>query len=169
MMQMARLKYIAAALLVGAIFGATALYWRGRDERLVRKTFRQLAELVSKETGENPLAGAVRSGKIGSMFTDGCAIVAPEASLSGTYSAREVSEAAMRGRSFFSSLTLRLYDLDVSLAGGTEAVVGLSVRLRGSFATGGRMDEAHEFSCTLRKISGDWLFVRAEKVEVLKK
>lgn len=166
---MVRIKYIIIAGLVVTAGILAAVYFFQSEEKRVRKQFKLLSEWVSKEPGENTFTMAHKIKGIGTLFAENCGIKAHIDSFSGSYTPEEISSYAARGRSQFSRLSLKFYDLDINFPEKGIAKVILTVKLTGKSTIGEYVDETHELECILKKIEKKWLFSHFEVVEVLKK
>jgi hypothetical protein len=166
---MVTLKHILLALLIVIVGVWAAFRFLETDERKVKKQFAQLSECVSKKPGESPIVMAQKVKNIGSLISESCEIKSPFDSFSGRNTREEVSAYAARGRSYFSTLDLKFYDLSISLPEKGVANVTLTARLTGTSAAGERLEETRELRCVLKKAEKKWLFSEIEVVEVLKR
>jgi len=169
---MVKLKHIIIAGLIILIGILVVLYLIPSEEKKVRKQFALLSQYVAKEPGEDLFSMANRVKNIGKLFAEGCEFKIegdPFYSFSGKYTREEVSGYALRGRSYFSSLSLKFHDLKVEFPEKGTAKVNLTARLTGKSTAGEAVDEARELECVLIKIEKKWLFSSLEVVEVLKK
>ena len=166
---MVTLKHILLALLIVIAGSWAAFRLLESDERKVKKQFAQLSEWVSKEPGESPIAMAQKVKNIGSFISGSCEIKIPFDSFSGKNTPDEVSAYAARGRSYFSTLDLKFYDLSISFPEKEVANVTLTARLTGTSTGGEHVDETRELRCVLKKTEKKWLFTELEVVEVLKR
>ena len=166
---MVTLKHILLALLIVIAGTWVAFRFLESDERKVKKQFARLSEWVSKEPGESPMVMAQKVKNIGSLMSESCEIKMPIDSFSGKNTREEVSAYAARGRSYFSALDLRFYDLSISLPEKGVADVTLTARLTGTSAGGEHVEETRELRCVLKKTEGKWVFTEFEVIEVLKK
>jgi hypothetical protein len=106
---------------------------------------------------------------IGTLFLEPCELKSPHEPLSGSYSRQEISAYAGSGRSHFSQLSLKFYDLHVAFPQEEVAQVNLTARLVGRSKTGEWVDEIRELDCLLKKTDRKWFFSQIEVIEVLKK
>jgi hypothetical protein len=166
---MVTLKHILLALLIVIAGSWAAFHFLESDERKVKKQFAQLSEWVSKEPGENPIVMAQKVKNIGTLFGERCSIRTPFDSFSGEYRREEIPGYAVRGRSYFSTLDLKFYDLSISFLEKGLANVTLTARLTGTSAAGEQVDETRELKYVLKKTEKKWLFTELDVVEVLKK
>ena len=106
---------------------------------------------------------------IGALFAENCDLKAPVHSLSGSYTREEITGIALQGRNQFLSLSLKFYDLQISLPEKGVANVTLTGKLTGKSTFGEYVDETRELECLLKKSEKKWLFSQFEVVEVLRK
>ncbi len=166
---MVKIKYVLLALLIVIAGSWAAFHFLESDERKVKKQFGQLSEWVSKKSGESPIVMAQKVKSIGSFISQSCEIKSRFDSFSGKNTPEEVSAYAARGRSYFSTLDLKFYDLSISFPEKGMAKVTLTARLTGISAAGEHVEETWELRCVLNKVEKKWLFTELEVVEVLKK
>ena len=160
---------IGLAVLTAAL---AVLYLFPNEEKKVRKQFESLSRYVTKEPGEDLFSMANRIENIGKLFAQKCQFkIEGDAfyDFSGNYSREEVAGYALRGRSYFSNLSLKFHDLKIEFPEKGVAKVRLTAVLSGKSTGGEQVDEAREFLCVLLKIEKQWLFSQFEGVQVLKK
>jgi hypothetical protein len=169
---MVRLKPLLITGLI-IVIGVVAVFCLlPNEEKRVRKQFDLLAQYVAKEPNEDLLSAANRAKNIGRLFADPCEFKAEGDSfysLTGKYSREELISYAFRGRSYFSSLSLKFHDLKIEFPEREAAKVRVTATLSGRSASGESVDEAREFLSVLQKIEKKWLFSQFEVVEVLKR
>ena len=164
-----RVRY-AIMVVVILTFGVMAILCSPRgEEGKVRKRFDLLSEWVSKDLSEKPLTTARKIRDIGTLFARECGVKTHIDSYSGTYTPEEISEQAAAARSRFSRVSLQFYDFDIDFPDEGKARVGVTARLTGASATGGRVDDVHELECILKRSENKWLFTRVEEVDVLRR
>ncbi len=166
---MVKLKYLIIALLVLGIGIFAGLNIFQSEEKRVKKQFHLLAESVSKPPGETPIAMAQKLKNVGPLFSENCGLDIPSYSLTGRYSREEIAGYAAKGRSYFSELSLRFYDLVVTFPEAETAKATLTARVTGKSNMGEQVNEAHELESVLKKTEKKWLFSQFSVVEVLKK
>jgi hypothetical protein len=167
-----KLKHAIVAGFVVLIGILVAYYLLPSEEKKVRRQFELLSQYVSKEPGEDLFSMANRVKNIGRLFADPSEFKIegdPFYSFSGSYSREELSAYALRGRSYFSKLSLKFHDLKVEFSERETAKVNLTARLTGKSIAGENVDEPREMLCVLKKIEKRWLFSSFEVVEVLKR
>jgi hypothetical protein len=166
---MVKIKHILVILLVVIIGIWAAFTLFQSEEKKIKKEFNSLSEWVSKESEEDAIAMFNRMRNIRALFHDSCGLKIPGQSISGSYTREEIGSYAAQGRSQFSHLNLKFYDLDIAFTEKEVAKVHLTARLIGRLTTGENVDETHEIDCLLKKLEKKWLFTTIEVVEVLKK
>lgn len=164
-----KIKSIAIFVLLGIIGSLAIIYFFPSDEKKVKRQFALLAQWVSKDHDEKPLAMGQRVKKIGSVFAEKCNLQVSSHSISGTFSREEIIAFAARGRLNFSQFNIKFYDLTVTFPEERKAQVALTGRLNGKAQSGETVDETRELICVLKKVENEWLFSEFEVVEVLKK
>jgi hypothetical protein len=138
------------------------------DRRQIKRQFKRVAQWVSKEGPEGPLAIVQSIPEGRKYFADPCELKAEAYGVDESFSPLELSKLAMGARSRFDSFSVEFYDLTVGFTGDGEARATVTARISGS---GGedRLQETREVDCVLRKVEGRWLFSRIALVQVLKK
>ena len=139
------------------------------EEKKVRKQFKALSNVVSKEPGESVFTTARKAKEIVPLFDENCELIMPADSVSAYFSRGEITSYVIRGRTQFSDLSLTFVDLSITFPDRGTAKVVLTAKLKGNVVNGDRMDETREVKSTLKKIERKWLFTAFEVVEVLKK
>jgi hypothetical protein len=157
-----------AIFFVIAVVWATGLFFQS-EEKKVKEQFRNLAEWVSKEPGENTFTMVHKVKNIETLFAERCRLKTPVETLTGQYTPEEISNYTTLCRSQFIKIDLIFYDLNVEFPEKGLAKVILTARLTGTLTTGEYVDEALELQCVFMKIRKKWLFSDFEAVEVLKK
>jgi hypothetical protein len=166
---MVKIKYLLVGVLIviiGIVFVVTVF---PSEEKRVKKRFHLLSKWVSKSPEESSLTMLQKMKDIGTLFLEPCELKSPHESLSGSYTRQEISAYAGSGRSHFSQLNLKLYDLHVDFPEREVAKVNLTARLVGRSKTGEWVDEIRELDCLLKKMDRNWFFSQIEVIEVLKK
>jgi hypothetical protein len=166
---MVRIKYVIVALLIVMVGISAIFHFFPSEEKKVKERFALFSEQVSKDPQENALVMASKIKGITALFGESCDFTVSDYSLSGNYTREEISGIALRGRSHFSTLGLKFYDLKVSLPERDLAQVNLTARLMGKSVHGEHVDETRELICFLRKVDKKWLFSSLEVIEVLRR
>ena len=167
-----KLRPFLIAGLTVLVAALAVFYFFPSEEKKVRKQFESLSRYVTKEPGEDLLSMANRTQNIGKLFAQECQFNIEGDSFyafSGNYSREDVAGYALRGRSYFSNLSLKFHDLKIEFPEKGVAKVRLTAVLSGKSTGGERVEDAREFLCVLQKIERRWLFSRFEGIEVLKK
>jgi hypothetical protein len=158
---------IAVLLFILGVLAVLILF--PSEEKKVRKQFKTLSNVVSKETGENVFTTARKAQQIVPLFDENCELIIPADSVSAYFSRGEITSYVIRGRAQFSDLSLTFVDLSITFPERGTANVVLTAKLKGKIVNGDRMDETHEVQSTLKKINRKWLLAAFEVVGVLKK
>lgn len=161
-------KWAVTVLVIAAgVLAAFSLF--PGEEKKVKKQFSLLAHHASKDEEEKILAMARKMKNIESLFAESCEVTAPPYSLAGSFSPADLANLAARARLNFSHLALTFHDLSVSFPDRETAQVVLTGEVRGKSSRGAPIHEVREIECLLKKYRGEWLFIRWEVVEVLKR
>jgi len=166
----ARYLLLGIAILVVGILSWKYLF--PSEEKRVMKQFELLSQYVEKVAEEDILSAANRMKNISQLFADPCEFKIegdPSYSFIGSYSREEIKGYALRGRSYFSELSLRFDDYKIEFPEKRRAEVRLTGRLTGRSTAGERVDEVRELFCILKKNKNLWLFNHLEVVEILKR
>ncbi|MGB9627965.1 MAG: hypothetical protein ACPL6D_04840 [Thermodesulfobacteriota bacterium] len=165
-------RYVLAGIVILLIVIFSWKYFFPREEKRVIKQFELLSQYVEKGSEEDILSAANRMKNISQLFADPCEFkIEGDASYSfvGSYSREEIKGYALRGRSYFSELSLRFDDYKIEFPEKHIAQVRLTGRLTGKSTSGEQVDEVRELFCILNKVGKVWLFGRMEVVETLKR
>ncbi len=165
---MVNAKTISFLLLVIIIIGA-ATHLFPTDTRRVKKQFRALEQWAAKDTQENQLVMGRKIQKLRALLAAGIQVEASAYNASGSYDAAEVAQRATMGRSRYSKIALKFYDLEVDILDTQTAKAITTGRLTGTSPEGDEVSETHELECMLQKVEGSWVFSEILVVEVLQK
>jgi len=166
---MVKTKYLLLGVVIGIIGIFAVVLFFPSEEKKVKRQFSLLSQWVSKSPNENTFTLLQKMKNMGTLFYEYCELKAPNQSLSGSYTRGEISTYAGSGRSHFSQLDLKFYDLHITFLEKEVVNVTLTGRLTGQSTAGERVDEIQELKCVLRKTENKWLLSEIEVVEVLKK
>ena len=161
------MKYVSM-LFVIVIIG-TVFYFFSTDSRRVKKQFRALEQWAAKEGEENQLVLGCKIQKLRALLAGSIQVDAPAYEAGGAYDANEIAQRATLGRSRYSKITLKFYDLEVDILDDQTAKVIATGRLTGTSAEGEKFSETHEVECLLQKVEGSWLLIDVKLVDVLQK
>lgn len=157
-------------VVVIAAAGVAAFYWFFQsDEAKIKKRFKTIAELSSKDADEHEFTSAINAGRISEMFADTCRIEIPAHNISRTYAKKDISAQVMGARSRYSEILLTFHDLDIRFPEEGVARVAFTavvdaVRIPDEFVR-----ETHEIVSFLVKIENNWFFNQVEAVAVLER
>lgn len=162
-----RNKIIAIAAAAACLWGIW--YFFPTRTRQIKRRFKALASSIDKDGPEGNLAQLQQAAGVAKFFADPCAFESDYYRLSGSFSRRKIAGYCFEGRSRMRRLSLKFYDLNVEFPKKHTASVEATLRMTGQTTTGEKVAETHEINCKMKKIDGDWRFVRIKLVEVLKK
>jgi hypothetical protein len=161
-------KNIIITVLLLMLGAAATHYLFQSEQKSVKKQFRMLSKLASKDQDEDNFTMARKARDIGALFTENCQIESHISHFSGRYTRQEISGLAARARFYFSALTVRFHDLGIEFPEKQTARVLVTGQVSGTLKGGDPFnDEVLELRCTLRKLDDTWLFTTIEVVEVL--
>ena len=126
--------------------------------------------LASFMSGESPLVVAAKSKKISKFFDTNCEIEAKEYNVSKNYSQEDIHTIAIHVLSRHLEFKLTFVDLQVEILNKGVASSVSTARIFGKVkGVEEYIEENHEIQCQLKKIEDEWVFVRLELIDVLKK
>lgn len=144
-------------------------FFHESDEVRVRNRLRDLAECVSKSSGEKGTVMLIKSQQLDGFFADRCQIQVNEQMLTGDYTPEQLSAQITRGRQFFKSLSLSIHDPVVKVTTQEEAEIDFTGQVLGQTVNGERIREIRELRAFLSKKDGKWRFTAFRIREVLRK
>jgi hypothetical protein len=161
-------KNIVITVLMLMLGVAATHYLFQNEEKRVRKQFRVLSKLVSKDQDEDNFTMARKARDIAALFAENCQIESHISAFSGRYTRQEICGLAARARFYFSKLTVRFHDLGIDFPEKQTARVAVTGQASGTSKGGDPfIDEVLELRWTLKKLDDTWLFTTIEVVEVL--
>jgi ketosteroid isomerase-like protein len=166
---MVKSRYLVLA--VAVVLGVLAYFcFFPSEEKKIKKQLALLSEYGSKPGTESALALARRLNALGSLFTDKVDLKMPAYDISGTHTRQDIINLAARAGMVFCGMKLKFDGVSVGISPDGRARVSATGRLKGKSPGGENVEEAREVEFVLQKDGGgQWLFVAAEVVEVLKK
>lgn len=147
-------------------------YLSPAEDKKIKKSFKLLCQYVEKRADENLLSSVNRIKNISRLFLNPCIFKIeddPFYSLSGSFTREEIEGYALKGRAYFSRLSLEFDDFKIEFPERNLAHVHVRGRLKGRSKVGEDVDEVRELFCILHKVKDAWLFQQFEVTEVLKK
>ena len=167
---MVKSKQVVIVLSVIVIGVILFFFFFQSEERQVRKRFKTFAQTASKRVEDSQLIVAGKSKKISKYFAQSCQIEAPEYNVSRNYSQADIHTIAFQVLTRHSELKVTFVDLQVEIPEKGIATAISIVRILGKVKRGEEyVEENHEIDCQLKKIDEEWVFVKIELVDVLKK
>lgn len=163
------LKPAAMAFILLAGLLVWYFFFRESDEVRVLNRLRDLAECVSRNSGEKGTVMLIKSQQLDGFFADRCQIQVNEQMLTGDFTPEQLSAQITRGRQFFKSLSLSIHDPVVKVATPEQAEIDFTGQVLGQTANGERIREIRELRAVLSKKDGKWRFTAFKIREVLRK
>ena len=161
-------KIFIAAL--AATAGIILFFWFFTgDEAKIKKQFKILEELASKDSVEHELIAAANARKIGNMFTGTCRIEIPSHSISRVYKRENIPAYVMAARSQYSAISLKFYDILIRFPEEHLARISFTAHVDFLFHSGETIREVQELDCSMEKIEKEWYFSRIETITVLER
>lgn len=160
----------ARGLVVGAVLIAAAAggwIWWNSPERQVRRMLAEVAESLSYETPQTPLAAAAGAARLQPLLAEEVVVDAgrPFAPLNGRES---VLGAAVRVRAAVSAMRVEFVDVEITLAdGGAAATVNSTVTATLTDPAGQQTTDAREVIMDLAAVDGRWTIRRIQAVRVV--
>jgi hypothetical protein len=161
-------KNVVIAVLVLMLGAAATQYLFQSEENRVKKQFRMLSKLVSKEQDEDNFTMARKARDITALFAENCQIETQTSAFSGRYTRQEISGLVVRAHLYFSKLAVHFHDLGTEFPEKQTARAAVTVQVSGTSKGGDFFyDEVLELRCTLKNLDDTWLFTAIEVVKVL--
>ena len=163
-------KYIEIGFAV-LVLGFIVYYVCQGEERKVRKQFVEIANTVSKPSGEGNIAMGVKMATLSNLLNDTVVISIKDFPFNGELAADELVSLASRGRAFFDYMEITILDVETEFTSKTTAVSRCAVKVRTRSKTGDyNYDEVREFTSDLVKGENKkWLFASFKQDDLLKK
>ncbi len=164
-------KIKAVVLVLGALAAGLAafLLFFESEEARIKKQFRELAAMISRESGENHLQAAANARKIARMLADPCTVNIPTYEITRTVSRENAQSYIMAGRSRYSGLSVAFHDLAVTFPEKGRAAVNLTVYAETRTGNGPPENNIFEAHCELEKTEDAWYLTHFAEVAVLEK
>jgi hypothetical protein len=151
----------------GLVYWAIAVLFPS-PERVIRKRFAEVAQLVSFSGNEAPLAKLMNTQKLAGYFaTDVDVLIdVPGRSQQSLHGRREIIQAAGAARNTLTALKVEFPDVIVTVnPDRRSAVANVTVT---AVVSGERDMFVQELKCILQKNDGNWLLSRLETVKTLR-
>ena len=155
-------------LIIAAVIGTVVILRKPSDEQLIRNQLTQLAELATRQTGEQPMEALTKAGKISSLFTQTSILKVDNPPSEESLSRQQVKQRIIMARNFFSSLNVTFYDVNVIISSPIQADVVLTMRLSGQMH-GENYTDTQEVDFVFKKTEKNWLISSVKLVEFLEK
>ena len=160
-------KIIIAIVLIGVAAFVAFNYFS--DEKKIMRRLDGLSGFISKEEGEPALTMAQKMKGVGSVFSETCLFEFDGRNISRNFRSDEITSYTTAARIKFSNLSLKFYDITVTVKDGNMANVSLTAIASGMTSGGEIFDETHEIEFELVKVDNEWFLRRIRAIEVLKK
>lgn len=163
-------RYVLLGLLLLAVAGCIVYFLLPNEEKKVEQQLRQLSSHLSKRGEEKPLQTLSTVAKIRSAFADPCRVAV--ASHTGEsirpLSRKEITDRILMLRKRYTWLTLKVYDLAVTIEQDQTAEVTATLRIDGS---GNDFDFSNlqDMKASMAKVEGKWHFTQLSLSEALKR
>jgi len=162
-------RRIVVFVVAGVLGIGAGIYFFPSEKKRIRRQFATLSAWAAKEGEESQLVIGRKIQQLRSILADSIRVDAPAYDTAGTYNADDIAQRATIGRSQYSTLSLRFFDMEIEILDAYTARVLTTARLTGTSREGEHIQETHEVDCTLQKLEGTWVFTACEVVDVLQK
>ena len=150
----------AAAYTILAIAAVCLWFATHSETAKIKRVFSSFGKIASCERQCTVLESAAKARAHSRFFKDGCAVDVPESGVKSVLSREDIAGAALGAFSSAKSLSLRFFNLKVSVDGDTAQAEG-TVEANGAEAM--RMpDKRRQFIARLEKADGKWLVSQVE-------
>lgn len=168
-------RAVLAVMLLGLTTAGCGLL--GGEEQRVVRMLEAAAEQASVNGQESAVIRMASAARVARHFTEDFTVDGDLGA--GTIRGRDgVAAAAAQARAAVAGLQVRVADVDVALPSPDTATAHLTLVVSGGGASGegrpsggaaGEMFDAREILLTLRKVDGDWLVPRADRLSTLER
>lgn len=156
-------------LLLVAGVAAGLFYWlRPSEEKRIRKQFQRLCEAIEKSGDEGNASAAVKMFALGNLLHEQIDISIRDFPYNGEQSAETLISLATRGRSFFRTISVDIYDIEVILIDHELADARCVARVAVE-SDNYRDHGVRHFMASLAKIDKSWQFTGFREDELLRK
>ncbi len=165
-----RKRILISALLVFVLAAGGATAWhflRAGEEGRIRRTLRELCSLATKGSGETAASGLRKIRQVESLFAPRCRFDFRHEMFSGELSDVEIASTLTRFRALFTSVSVKMRDLEISVAPPDEASAVFTGILEGRSKDGRSVSEVRDLFCSLKLLDGRWKVERITVREVL--
>ncbi|MEN8141533.1 MAG: hypothetical protein ABFR97_09955 [Thermodesulfobacteriota bacterium] len=150
--------------LVLALAASLAWHWFfPSEEEKIRRQFREMAKLTSKEADESGLEMALKVRQLQEQLAPDVTIIVAEAEEERRYELKrtETGRPLIAFRNGFSSLRVSFHDMEVTITGQQQAQVSATLLLQTRLSAGEEPgSEAHLINCHLSPGAEGWLMER---------
>lgn len=158
---------ITGVLLAAGII--TFFWFFNSEEARIKRQFKTLEELVSKDSEEHQLIAAANARKISNMFSEISRFEIPSHSISRTYKRDNIQTHMMVARGRYSAISLKFHDLHISILEKGLAHANFTAYVELVWDSEKPVREVHEFVCRMEKIEKDWYIKQTEIISVLER
>ncbi len=160
-------KYILIGVPIIAIAAVYYFFFYNTDERVIKRRLNYIADNFSKEANENKVLTLKRVTAIKTVLKPSIHVEIEKRSISGNYSAREITRRTAGVRTHFKRLTLKFYDVNIDVSPSGTALATATARITGAKKNGETFAETRELEFGWQKVEGDWLIAAVKAVQVL--
>lgn len=163
-------RYLLLSVLGLAAAGCILYFLFPNEEKKIEKQLHKLSSYVSKKGEEKPLQALSTAANIGSGFANPCRIAVASHSGGGmrTLSRKEITDRILMFRKGYSWLTIKLFDLAVSVDQNQTAEVTATLRIDGS-GNGIDLTDLQEMKASMAKLEGKWYLTQLSLSEDFKR
>ena len=146
-------------IIIGLIFVSLAgwFLFLPSEKDKIKKCVNRVAELVSKEAKETPVALALKINSLQKSLAKSVTILIPERQFASPLLREELLRRIVGGLSNLSSLTVTIHDINITMPQDDQAVLICTSRLSGLSKQQEQIKETHEVEFTLNKSEDNWL------------
>ena len=163
------MKNKSILIAIAAISAVVAGYFLLQtEEGRIKRQFDKLTEVVGKNPQEGNTATAIKMLSLGNLLCEKVEIEIKGFPENGENSSESLVSLATRGRNVFTSINIKLLDIETEVLSKDTATSRCSVRVNLS-SQSYSMDEIRSFKADMKKIDGKWLFAAFREDELLVK
>jgi hypothetical protein len=166
---MVTVRHIIITVLVAVAAIITFIWFFTGNEAKIKKQFKTLAALATKDSDEHPFMAAASARNIGDMFAKTCRIEIPSHSMSKTVTRENIPAHIIAARSRYSAISLKFHDIKISFPEKDISRVTFTAYAETMSASGELIQEVHEFVSRMEKVEKKWYFNQIEAISVMER